>query len=319
MGYAQRAGGVVIRRRLDVGGVGTPAMITVPTAALEPAEAADLESADLEAARLDSADLSEAVVFVHGNPGSGADWADLVRRVGAFAPAVAMDMPGFGSAAKVADFDYTVSGYAAHLEGVLAALGIAKVHLVLHDFGGPWGLSWAAANSGRLASLTLVNTGVLMGYRWHYLARIWRTPLLGELFMATTTRVAFRALLRHGNPWRLPREFADRMYDDFDPGTKRAVLRLYRATSDPAGASAEWHQALKSCHCPVLVIWGAHDPYLPARLAQRQRATFPQARVEVFPDSGHWPFIDDPRRFGATMLPFLRDVFAGSAAAGPKQ
>jgi hypothetical protein len=30
----------------------------------------------------------------------------------------------------------------------------------------------------------LVGTGVLPGYGWHALARIWRTPLLGELFMA---------------------------------------------------------------------------------------------------------------------------------------
>jgi pimeloyl-ACP methyl ester carboxylesterase len=53
---------------------------------------------------------SEAVVFVHGNPGTGHDWYDLVARVSYFARAIAPDMPGFGQADKPPDFDYTVDG-----------------------------------------------------------------------------------------------------------------------------------------------------------------------------------------------------------------
>jgi hypothetical protein len=43
----------------------------------------------------------------------------------------------------------------------------------MHDFGGPWGLGWAASNPKGVASITCINTGALPGYRWHYLARIW--------------------------------------------------------------------------------------------------------------------------------------------------
>ena len=39
------------------------------------------------------------------------------------------------------------------------------------------------------------------------------------------------ASARRGNPRGLPRQFADRMYDDFDRDTRRAVLRLYRAAA----------------------------------------------------------------------------------------
>jgi pimeloyl-ACP methyl ester carboxylesterase len=53
----------------------------------------------------------EAIVFVHGNPGSRRDWENLARGVGEFGRAVAMDMPGFGTADKPADFDYSVPGY----------------------------------------------------------------------------------------------------------------------------------------------------------------------------------------------------------------
>jgi pimeloyl-ACP methyl ester carboxylesterase len=126
--------------------------------------------------------LDEAVVFVHGNPGSSLDWERLARGVGEFGRAVAMDMPGFGAADKPPNFDYSVPGYARFLGRLLAERRVQRAHLVMHNFGGPWGLAWAAANPEAVASVTCINTGVLSGYRWHYLARIWQTPLLGELF-----------------------------------------------------------------------------------------------------------------------------------------
>jgi pimeloyl-ACP methyl ester carboxylesterase len=60
-------------------------------------------------------DADEAAVFIHGNPGSIRDWKSLVRDVGEFGRALAMDMPGFGDADKPADFDYSVRGYASFL------------------------------------------------------------------------------------------------------------------------------------------------------------------------------------------------------------
>jgi len=83
------------------------------------------------------ADALEAVVFVHGNPGPAEDWRRLVARTGAFARAVAPDLPGYGGADKPDRFDYTVDGYARHLAGILDQLDVHRVHLVLHDFGGP--------------------------------------------------------------------------------------------------------------------------------------------------------------------------------------
>jgi pimeloyl-ACP methyl ester carboxylesterase len=257
------------------------------------------------------AEATEAVVFVHGNPGSSQDWARLVERTGTLACAVAWDHPGFGQADKPAGFDYTVKGYATHLGRCLEVLGITRAHLVLHDFGGPWGLAWAATHPDSFASATLLNIGILPGYRWHSLARIWRTPLLGELLNATTTRTGFRLLLRHGNPRGLPRPFVDRMYADLDGGTKRAILALYRATDDPAGASLRLGAALRPLDRPTLVIWGRHDPYLPVALASRQREAFPSARVEVLDDSGHWPFIDDSERTERLVLQFLGEVVSG--------
>lgn len=248
----------------------------------------------------------EAVVFVHGNPGSGNDWELLAGETAAFSRVLAPDMPGFGQASKPPQFNYTVEGYAACLDALLSACGIRRAHLVLHDFGGPWGLAWAAMNPERFLSVVLINTGVLRGYKWHYMARIWRTPVIGELSMATMTRGAFHFAMKHGNRGRLPREFVDRMFDDLDAGTKRAILKLYRAT-EPSGPQGEMiHEALKPLNRPALVVWGANDPYIPKRFGEQQRDTFPNARIELLPNSGHFPYADDPQAVSALVVPFLR-------------
>jgi pimeloyl-ACP methyl ester carboxylesterase len=254
---------------------------------------------------------SEAVVFVHGNPGAGHDWDDLVARVSRFARAVAPDMPGFGQADKPADFDYTVEGYARHLGGLLDELGVERAHLVLHDFGGPWGLSWALAHPDRVASVTLLNVGVLIGYRWHHYARIWRTPVLGELFQATANRPAFRRLLGRENP-RLTRAAIDRIYDQTDGWpTKRAVLRLYRATPPDFGEALAGQ--FRELDRPALVVWGSDDAYVPVEQAARQREAFPSARIEVLEDHGHWAFWEDPERVGALVVPFLEEQLQAKA------
>jgi pimeloyl-ACP methyl ester carboxylesterase len=266
--------------------------------------------------RAGAASSPDAVVFIHGNPGSSTDWTDLLEQVAPFSRAIAFDMPGFGQAQKPASFDYTVAGYAHHLGLILEQEQVERVHLVLHDFGGPWGLAWAAQNVGRVLSVTLFNIGVMPGYRWHYMARIWRTPLLGEMAMATTTRAALKLSLRVGNPRGLPDAYVDEMYANFDAGTRRAVLKLYRATGDVGAMGERLAAALQRRRLPALVVWGARDPYVPVRFAEVQREYFAVDRVVMLDDSGHWPMIDNPQAVREAVVPFLRAQVA-NGARGP--
>ena len=259
------------------------------------------------------ADATEAVVFVHGNPGSSADWVNLMELVAPLRRAVAWDAPGFGQAEKDEHFDQTVGGHAAYMGAVLEHLGVERAHLVAHDFGGAWALAWAAAHLNRVASVVLINSGIARDYHWHYLAKIWRIPGVGNAFMATTSRVGFRVLLKHGNPRGLPRAFVDRMYDDLDRGTRRAVLRLYRATDQPSDVS-EMVSALRSISVPALVVWGARDPYIPRRFAAQQREAFPRAEVVMLEDSGHWPFADNPVKVAEVVGSFYARVLGRAAA-----
>lgn len=248
---------------------------------------------------------SEAVVFVHGNPGSGEDWRDLMGRLAPHMRVVAVDMPGFGQADKPRDYPYSVMSGATFLGEALRELGVVNAHLVLHDFGGPWGLAWASMNPLAARSITLINTGILVGYRWHLMARIWRTPILGEIQQALTTRRGFHWVMNIGSPRGMPTAFIDRMYDDLDAGTKRAILKLYRATDDRDEVSQGLLQLLQPLDLPACVVWGAADPYLPVKFAQQQQVHFPKAEVHLLQDSGHFPFADNPDGVAQAVLPFL--------------
>lgn len=77
-------------------------------------------------------------MFVHGNPGSSADWEPLLAAVGDRGHrAVAWDAPGFGCARTPAGFAQSVDAHAAFIARALDRLAIRRAQLVLHDFGGP--------------------------------------------------------------------------------------------------------------------------------------------------------------------------------------
>jgi pimeloyl-ACP methyl ester carboxylesterase len=147
------------------------------------------------------------------------------------------------------------------------------------------GLALAQRLPERVERLVLTACVPLMpGYRWHRVARAWRTPLLGELTMGFATRRAFRR-------W-LPSEIADRAYDDFDHGTQRAILKLYRST--PPEALARHGERLGELRCPALVLWPTGDPYIGAEFGERYAAAL-GGEVELEPvEAGHWPWLDRP-------------------------
>jgi pimeloyl-ACP methyl ester carboxylesterase len=254
----------------------------------------------------------EAVVFLHGSSGRGSDWDPFLRSIAGFARCIAPDMPGYGDSDKPADFDYTVDGYARHLGTLLDVLGVRRVQLVAHDLGGPWGLAWAASRPASLVSLSLIGTGALPGYRWHWYARLYRIPVLGEIVLAAATRFAVERVLQRGARRPVPDWFVREIARAYrDPGTRRAVLAFYRATPDLGAVTLRAAAGLEAADPPTLVVWGQGDPYIPVRFAALQRRFFPSAQVLVLPDSGHWPHIDSAKDVGEAVVPFLRTHATG--------
>lgn len=248
----------------------------------------------------------EAVVCLHGVPGSGRDFRRLLPETEKIARSIAFDLPGFGRADKPRDFPYSIEGYQTWLAPALDQLGIQRAHLVLHDFGGPIGLMWAAMNPQKVASIILIDTGVLADYRWHLLGRLWRTPRVGEAVQAGTTRPLFKLWMRRGNIRGLDPQWLDELIDEDERRTRSATLKLYRNTGDPG--SPLLGQALAPQRKPALVIWGRRDPYISWRYADRQRDTFPNADIHVWDDCGHWPHVQHPGRTADTVTAFLQSV-----------
>ena len=143
---------------------------------------------------------------------------------------IAADLPGFGRSSKRGDFDFTIEGYGRWLDRFAEHVGLERVRLVVHDWGAGAGLPWAMRRAERVERLAIVDAVPLLpGYRWHRVARVWRTRGLGEVAVGLTTRFTLRRAL--------PRPVAELAWPHFDQGTQRAILRLYRG-ADPAVLAA---------------------------------------------------------------------------------
>ncbi len=276
-------------------------------------------------------DAREAVLFVHGNPGSSEDYVRIMDEVGGFARAIAFDVPGLGHAGDQPGWPYSFEGVVRTIDELLAQLGIDRVHLVVHDLGGPWAFEWAVLHNDAVQSVTIMNSGVFIDYYGenHPTAQAWHTPGTGEAHMAATTREMFTSELQRNNPKPLPAEFVDRMYDDFDRPTRCAVLAYYREIDNPdAQGRAQAATLRRKPDRPALVVWGEGDTYIPRAQAERQRHAFPKAQIHMLSGAGHWPFVDEPERVQALVVPFLRNVVpplpmarragAGAGAAPPR-
>ena len=207
---------------------------------------------------------------------------------------VAVDLPGFGRSGKPGYLEYTIEEYDGFIERFLDMLELEQVQLVMHDWGAV-GLAFAQRLPERVQRLVLINAvPFLPGYRWHRLARIWRTPGAGELAMGVTTRAALEVASRETNATagQMPGAWLDRVLEHFDEGTQRAILRLYR--SSPADVLAAAGARLGDLWAPALVVWGAADPYIPASFGREYASALPGAELLELADAGHYPWLDRP-------------------------
>ncbi len=226
-------------------------------------------------------------LYLHGVPTSSDDFVGLLERGGGVAP----DLNGFGRSGKGGHLDYTVEG----LADAIAPLLPDGAKLVGHDWGALVALELAARHPERIATLVLCNPVPLVdGFRWPRPARVWRRPVLGELAMGATNRWLLSRELRAGaarpeiwTPARL-----NAVWEQFDQGTQRAILRLCRQT-DPRRLELA-RERLARIAAPALILWGERDPWNPIELSGRVSELLPRATMEPVADAGHWPWLEQP-------------------------
>jgi pimeloyl-ACP methyl ester carboxylesterase len=223
-------------------------------------------------------------LYLHGIPTSSDDWVEFLARTGGIAP----DLIGFGRSGKGGHLNYSLAGLTGFVERFLAEVQVDAVKVVAHDWGVAVALTLARRHPERVERLVLYNAPPLLdGFPWPRLARWWRTPVIGEGLMGSTTRGLLARTLRHGSvredAW--PDARVEIVWDQFDQGTQRAILRLVRS------ANGALPTAVMPAP-PTLIVWGERDPWYPPALADAYAAHIPGARVERLADAGHWPWLD---------------------------
>lgn len=250
----------------------------------------DLDGQPVSWNEADPVGAAAPTLYVHGVPTNGDLWLPFLERTGGLAP----DLPGFGRTTKRGDNAFTLEGYDRWLERFLDWRQVDRFNLVVQDWGAV-GLLPAMRFPERVARLVVMNAlPLLPGYRWHRIARLWRTRGVGEIAVGFMTRRILKQISRESNATRgpMPDDFLDLVSDHIDQGTQRAILQLYR--SSPPERLAAAGANLGAIDCPALVLWGQEDPYIPARFGPAYADALPGAEHVPVPGAGHWPWYDKP-------------------------
>lgn len=252
-----------------------------------------------------------AVLFIHGLTGSHKNWAHLVDRLKANHRVLAPDLFGHGASAKPMG-DYSLGAHAATLRDLLDRLGIDRVTLVGHSFGGGIAMQFCYLFPDRVERLVLVSSGGL-GRDVSGLLRSatlpgaeWVLPLVASSWVRGRAESVGRVLGKVG--WR-PGPDVTEAWRGFtslaDADSRHAFLAATRSVIDPGGQTVNAQEYLLSAIAiPTLIVWGTQDRMIPAWHATTALQAITGSRVELFEGSGHFPHLDDPERFAEVLHEF---------------
>lgn len=250
----------------------------------------------------------ESVLFIHGFGGSTYTWKDVAPGLSESFDVIAIDLNGFGYTERPVGVEpYTLLGQAALVTGVMDALGVEQAHVVGHSYGGAIAMLLAQERPERVRRLVLVaggRTGTGEGSGGGpglspHLAGLLALAL--EHFVLTPPNI--RDFLEQSV--HQTAVVTDELVDEYltrlrVSGLGDALFALLAAGSTPGPDIAAERVALRT-----LIIWGRHDRIIPIRVGETLAAELPDARLEVFEDSGHLPMHEEPVRFVDAVRDFL--------------
>jgi pimeloyl-ACP methyl ester carboxylesterase len=102
-----------------------------------------------------------------------------------------------------------------------------------------------------------------------------------------------------------------------DSEARSAFLHTLRTIVDPRGQRVDASDRLYLAQAvPFLLVWGECDPIIPVEHARAAHRLVPGSRLEIFPDAGHFPHLDDPLRFVRLLTDFMRTTEPASIDSG---
>ncbi len=253
------------------------------------------------------------VLLLHGLGCDHTTWEPVIDSLAKRYTVIAPDLLGHGQSDKPRA-DYSLGGFANGMRDLLTVLGIDRVTVIGHSFGGGVAMQFAYQFPERTERLLLVATGGL-GPEVTPVIRAISTPgfhqAMGVLTLPGVRHAGvagLRALSR--TPLKQTRDLDQvaTIFDSFkDPYARHAIRHVVKAVVDWRGQVISMaDRAYLTDAMPMCVVWGRDDQVIPARHADNAARLAPKARVEVIPNAGHFPHRDHPHRFAKIVHEFIR-------------
>ena len=253
-----------------------------------------------------------ALLLLHGLGCDHTTWEPVIDALARRYTVIAPDLLGHGLSDKPRA-DYSVGGYANGMRDLLTLLGIDKVTVVGHSFGGGVAMQFAYQFPERTERMILVASGGL-GPEVSRSIRAVTTPGFHQVMGVLTLpgirhlgKAGLIALSRTGLPAAHDLDEVAEIYDSFrDPAFRTAIRHVVSAVVDWRGQIVTMaDRAYLTEAMPMAVIWGRDDRVIPVRHASNAAALAPNARVEVIAKAGHFPHKDHPQRFAKIVHDFV--------------
>lgn len=241
----------------------------------------------------------EAVLMLHGNP----TWSFYYRRlVQALAPRMRCIVPdhiGMGLSAKPEGHSYTLATRIDDIASLVAALGLKRVHLVVHDWGGAIGFGFAARHPALVGRITLLNTAAFASSRIPTRIALCKAPLIGPLLVRGFNGFAWPATWMSMHRRSLSKVEKAGYLLPYDSWANRVAVSAFvrDIPLDPShpswAALAATEQGLVQFRDrPVLIVWGGRDFCFNDSFLLRWKDVFPRAAVHRLANAGHYVLED---------------------------
>jgi len=248
------------------------------------------------------------IVLMHGITASSVVWEHVGPRLARNHTVLAPDLLGHGQSAKPRG-DYSMGAFASGIRDLVLSLGLGPATVVGHSLGGGVAMQFVYQFPERVERLALVASGGL-GRRVNGLLRAATFPgseLVLPVLAGRHVLNAGRALGRALGSMRVPLgndviEMARGHASLGDPQSRTAFVHTLRASVDVGGQRVQAVDRLYlAAELPLLIVWGARDRIIPVDHGRRAHELVPGSRFELFERAGHFPHLDEPERFVATL------------------
>jgi len=258
----------------------------------------------------------DPVVMVHGNPAWSFMYRHLVEGLRHRFRVVVPDHIGCGLSDHPgpSEYPYTLQQRARDFRGLLDSLSLERpVSLVVHDWGGLIGFSYATRYPERIARLVVLNSAAfhVPGGKQLNPALLWcRASRLAPFLIRRLNLFSWAATNWGCRMHRMPRLVRKAYrYPYRHPADRWAILRFIQDIplhrEDPSHAEVSRIQAglEKLRDKPMLLCWGERDPVFDREFLLQWQRRFPSAFVQKFTNGGHY-ILEDARE---TIVSLVRE------------